>query len=194
MHPPNSTPLTEDSFENQLRNTPQRPAPIEWREQILTVATATQRFQASPLPNGASIKGTKRSLWDLVARRIPEGWLGFATVWVLIFASGEFDSWLNGTPSRSGISSTIPLRAVDFGKYRNELLRVAELLPEVGPEERTPPIMRPHSQRDKLPQPFGGSASVFEVVPAAILVLPVGQESALPLLRSFAKRRLLSWA
>ena len=157
MPPPDCTSSAEDSFENRLRNTPQRTAPIEWREQILTSATAAQQFQASSISQMAPSNRALRSLWDFLARRIPVGWLGFTTVWMLIFASGEFDSWLNGTPSRSKISSTIPLRVVDFGKYRNELLRVAELLPETGPEERTPPpphtppAMRPHSRRDKLP-------------------------------------------
>lgn len=174
MTPPDSTPLVEDSFENRLRNTPRRPAPIEWREAILTTATATaaRRFQLSPTPRVARTGETLQSLWGLLAGRIPVGWVGFAAVWALIFTSGQFDSWLNGAPLLSRSSSAIALRVVDFGKYRTELLRVAELLPETGPEERTPPpphsppTLRPHSQRDSLPQPFGGIRRPSDLLPA----------------------------
>lgn len=174
MNPPDSTPLAEDSFENRLRNTPRRPAPSEWREPILTAATATaaQRFPSSSISRTAPLDGRFRHFWDVVAAQIPMGWVGFAGVWLLILASSQFDFWLNGAPSRSGHSPAISVRFADFGKYRTELMRVAELLPEFGQPERIPPpvepppTVRPHSQRDSLPQPFGGVRRPSEVLPA----------------------------
>ena len=162
MNPLNADPVDADSFESRLRNTPLRAAPPEWRQRILTAARSSQESPSSSVPSVAIPWWARGDLWNAFVGRISGGWLGFATVWALIFLSGQFDSWLNGTPSRTPGSQGISVRLADFGKYRIELMRIAELLPETAQPEHIPrpveppPAVRPRSQREILPRPFGG--------------------------------------
>jgi len=136
--------MSPEDFEKQLKQRPLRPAPAEWRAEILGAATAAAKNTAAAEP--------RVSVWTIfkgwVAAGLelrPKALAGLAAIWILIFAlhfSTRDDSHF--TVSRKPESKQI------MAEVREQRLFFAELAGLKEPRDVEPPkrlLPQPHSER-----------------------------------------------
>jgi len=117
-----------DDFEQQLRETPLRSPPAEWRGETLAAARRASRPRPVFLPGWLG-EGLAEWLWPS-----PVAWAGLAATWAVIWA-------LNTTGAMAAHSPELPVSFA--GQWRAHQHMLAELL-ELAPwTEPTLPLPQP---------------------------------------------------
>src|ERR1700749_1043907 len=126
-------PMSPEDFEKRLKQSPLRPAPAEWRSEILAAAKAAAKEAATERP--------RISVWKLFTGWLaaglelrPQALAGLAAIWVVILAlhfSTHEDSSLaaNGTPVPNQVMAEV----------REQRLFFAELVGLKEPHDAEPP-------------------------------------------------------
>jgi hypothetical protein len=138
--------MNPDNFEKQLERLAWRPAPAEWRQEILDAACPRQKNLAAAIDPRPAASGW----W-----RLPFPWLAFAGLWVFLLASNALLALSNRTASAStgAIANTTGLPTVwnlQLAELRQSGLDAATdpiriVLPPAGK-----PSPRPRSDRRRL--------------------------------------------
>ena len=76
--------MNPDDFENQLQRHPIRPAPAEWRAEILATAKAAAPPTQHATRNPPSLLSTFNHHLSTILWPCPQAWAGLAAVWLLI--------------------------------------------------------------------------------------------------------------
>jgi hypothetical protein len=129
-----------DDFEKQLQRQPLKKMPGEWRDQILSAASASSDLQPSTF-NLRPLPWWRALLWPN-----PAAWAGLAATWAAIFALNM------ASPEKLNTSAvTTPAPSPEVRHALNQQKQLfAELIrsPEVPPVEPPKPfIPRPRSAR-----------------------------------------------
>jgi hypothetical protein len=76
-------PMNPDDFEKHLQSQPMRPAPAQWRSEILAAATSASQESSKPGDNPSPASTFQQRLTALLWP-CPQAWAGLAAVWMVI--------------------------------------------------------------------------------------------------------------
>jgi hypothetical protein len=141
--------MNPDDFERQLQRQSFRPAPVEWRKEILAAAAGAATAQPPPKPTLLCALNARLSslLWPC-----PQAWAGLAALWVVILAVNL--SSREGKPTTAANSATHSSGTVAglFGLWRQREIELAGL-DGLFSQPMTPPpqpaLPRPRSEKEE---------------------------------------------
>jgi hypothetical protein len=124
-------------FEQQLSQRPIRPAPNEWRRQILSAARSSQEVPSRVHPRYSA-------WWHEWLWPCPQAWAALAVVWIGILAL-HFNTASSAGREKEAISPTN--RIVAFAEQRKLLSQVLDPLPDIIAEAPRNNVPRPRSEK-----------------------------------------------
>jgi hypothetical protein len=77
--------MNPDEFEQRLRRQPLRPAPAQWRDEILVAAQTSGSPRPTPRPRARFLPTLTSRLAGLLWPS-PKAWAGLATIWAVMLA------------------------------------------------------------------------------------------------------------
>ena len=122
--------MKPDEFENQLQSRPFRPAPKQWRAEILGAARASEQGASSRLPLDG-LPWWRAWLWPC-----PQAWAGLASVWMIILALNMTGSSPSSDMAKR--ATMIPSEA-SLSTQRRELARLLDNSNEPAPTPKVTP-------------------------------------------------------
>ena len=122
--------MKPDEFENQLRSRPFRPAPNEWRAEILGAARASEQGVATRLPL-EGLPWWRAWLWPG-----PQAWAGLAAVWIIILALNMTGSSRSSDMAKQ--ANSVQAEA-SLSTQRRELARLLDNFNEPAPTPKVTP-------------------------------------------------------
>ena len=147
-------PLPPDDFEQLLAQVPRRPAPTDWRTEILSRANAASHRTSAKTSAHARTSTFLPQFLPLWLRELSPVWSALAALWIICLAVNHFtgDALTKSPASRFAIGRLAPEQLAAVRAQRQEMLQLAGL--EAEPAE--PPRSRPPGPRSSLRTPRYG--------------------------------------
>lgn len=146
-----------DPFEDQLRRTPPRELPSEWKAEILGAANAAaMELRRTPSRPAA---GSYQSWWTQLWLRIPLPTVGLAWAWGIALLLSGLESWFN--PSAHEQRAPVSAQQIATARAERQALLEEFSLAEGGggfPQDSMPapktaaPIWRPKPRSEGHPE------------------------------------------